>query len=225
MHLCLTVWPQGQGCWKMEVICPHQVVSDPSVPPSQCSVSSSLNCEMAHLCIKLTVFKDFETCHASLHVQLVRLHVAVCMPVHTNYMHTYFVQPMHAQIGQQTLLTGSAQLCVCVRLCDGWSWRWPLLRAVSREGPPVTLGHLGTLITNPFLLAFIRPAESYCPASVATHPLHLLSAFAIHKALINLGAQVSLHHYTFIRSCSYQPAGPEYGNGIPATDKAGLDYP
>ncbi|KAJ4947472.1 hypothetical protein JOQ06_009507 [Pogonophryne albipinna] len=57
------------------------------------------------------------------------------------------------------------------------------------------------------------------------HPLHHLSALAIHKALINFRPQVSLHHYTFIRSGSYQPAGPEYGNGIPATDKDGLDYP
>lgn len=47
---------------------------------------------------------------------------------------------------------------------DGWWWRRPLLRAVTSEGLPVTSGHLGTLITSLSLLAFIRPAESYCPA-------------------------------------------------------------
>lgn len=34
MHLRLSVWPQGRGWRKMEVICPLQVVSDPCATPS-----------------------------------------------------------------------------------------------------------------------------------------------------------------------------------------------
>lgn len=65
-------------------------------------------------------------------------------------------------------------------------------------------------------------------ATVQLHPctpLHQPPASAIHKVLINFELQVSLRHYTFIWGCAYQPAGPEYGNGIPGTDKDALDYP
>lgn len=130
----------------------------------------------------------------------------------------------YSHVGMHTHWQG---VCICVRLCDGWSWRWPLLRAVTGEALPVTLGHLGTLITtlSSLLLSALLKATVQPPASNPRPRLHHLSALAIHKALISFRPQVSLHHYTFIRSCSYQPAGPEYGNGIPATDKDGLDYP
>lgn len=116
-------------------------------------------------------------------------------------------------------------LCLCVCLCDGWPSRWPLLRAVTGGGLLVTLGHLGTLITSLSSLLLSALLKATVQPPTPHSPLHHLSASAIHKALINFRPQVSLHHYTFIRGCPYQPAGPEYGNGIPATDKDGLDYP
>lgn len=82
----------------MEVMCPPQVVSDPSVPPTQCSVSSSLNCETAHLCIqyKLNTLTVFKSVKYAIHVLMVYLHVAVyisiCIPNSCGYrclIHTY----------------------------------------------------------------------------------------------------------------------------------------
>lgn len=45
--VCLSGPEDGGGCSRTEVMCPPQVVRDPSEPPSQCSVSGSLNCEKA----------------------------------------------------------------------------------------------------------------------------------------------------------------------------------
>lgn len=134
MHLCLTVWPQGRTCWKIEVIrsLMWSVIPLQHPPGVQCpahwtvtwhpypSITSATNC-----------IPGGTVQHTSLNVQNVGSR--------SEYIHLCFI---HAP------QTGSVQRCFCVCLCDGWSWRWPLLRAVTGEGLPVTPGHLGTLITS-----------------------------------------------------------------------------
>ncbi|TNN30841.1 hypothetical protein EYF80_059008 [Liparis tanakae] len=41
--VCVSGPKDGGGCSRTEVMCPPQVVRDPSEPPRQCSVSGSLN--------------------------------------------------------------------------------------------------------------------------------------------------------------------------------------
>lgn len=151
----------------------------------------------------------------------------VCMWLYT-YSHEHFCLIYTYTHNYAHTHTNTDRECVTVCLrAPMWGMVMEVtsLKSSHWRGPACDPWPLRHINHNPFLLAFISPAESYCPASNPTHQLHQLSALAIHKDLINFRPQVSLHHYTFIRSCSYQPAGPEYGNGIPATDKDGLDYP
>ncbi len=163
------------------------------------------------------------TCAEGVHA--CALYVCICLVNHKHlcFIRTYTRMSIHTHTHTQT-----DRECVTVFPCVPL-WRMVVevtsLKSSHWRGPACDPRPLRHINHNPFLLAFISPAESYCPASIPTPLLHHLSALAIHKALINFRPQVSLHHYTFIRSCSYQPAGPEYGNGIPATDKDGLDYP
>lgn len=156
MHLCPTVWPQGWGCWKIEVICSPQVVSDPFMPPTHRPTQCS-----APWTVKQQALPK--------HPQLSRIsadpvHYRVTVYMRGKYLWGYLLKP-YVDKHQQ----GVCNVCVRVPL-----WRMAVevtsLKSIHWWGPACDPGPLRHINHDPFLLAFIRPAESYCPDSATTPP-------------------------------------------------------
>lgn len=160
MHLCPTVWPQGWGCWKIEVICSPQVVSDPSMPPTHTPTQRSTPWIVKQQACWCNC--NNQTDASQISVDTVHFYVTVYMPA--KYLWGYLFKS-YTDKHQQ----GVCNVCVCVSL-----WRMAAevtsLKSIHWWGPAYDPGPLRHINHNPFLLAFIRPAESYCPASAATPP-------------------------------------------------------
>lgn len=160
MHLCPTVWPQGWGCWKIEVICSPQVASDPSMPPTQSPTQCST---------PWTVKQQAYWCNCNYHTDTAHIsadtvHFRLTVYMHAKYLWGYLFKPYIDKHWQ-----GVCNICVCVSL-----WRMAAavtsLKSIHWWGPACDPGPLRHINHDPFLLAFIRPAESYCPASATTPP-------------------------------------------------------
>lgn len=98
------------------------------------------------------------------HISVDMVHFYVTVYMRAKYLWGYLFKS-YTDKHQQ----GVCNICVCVSL-----WRMAAevtsLKSIHWWGPVYDPGPLRHINHNPFLLAFIRPAESYCPASAATPP-------------------------------------------------------
>lgn len=119
-------------------------------------VFSSLNCETAGLPMQLQLSNRCRT-------DFFR-HFRVTVLYACQILMGILVKP-HIQINSDR------ECVICVRVS---LWRMAAevtsLKSIHWWGPACDPGPLRHINHNPFLLAFIRPAESYCPASATTPP-------------------------------------------------------
>lgn len=132
---------------------------DATHTPTQCSAP------WTHLCNRCKC--NYQTTSDTKHIytHTVNFHVTVYM--HTEILMGIFVYAIHRYTCMQTHSKGACNLCVRMSV-----WRMAVevtsLKSSHWWGPACDPGPLRHINHNPFLLAFIRPAESYCPAFTPT---------------------------------------------------------